>query len=259
MLGTIVAISGMLLAPVLQVPEPDQAAQSAQPAAVTQSRDETASTDQQAVPSKGGESGDLAPKAETGFRGHFACRTFSGLNRELAVAVSDQEPARVSELLEAGADINARSAGSHTHGMTLLQAAIWHEWGLESVRLLIGAGANVEARDGRGNTALIYACQTILDSNVEVVESSLHAGAKVDAAGARGMTPLMHAAMHDTTLEVLKTLLKASANVNARRRTGVDTVDARHATASRTSESGPAAGGGWCGRECYPQLAEPHY
>ena len=156
-------------------------------------------------------------------------------------------------MLEAGADINARSAGSHTRGMTLLQVAIWYEWGLESVQLLIGAGANIEARDGRGNTALIYACQTSLDSNVEVVELLLHAGTEVDAAGARGMTPLMRARHARHNVGGAQVVLKASANVNARTY-WADTVDARHATASRTSESGPAAGGGWCGRECYPQI-----
>ncbi|MHB0961238.1 MAG: ankyrin repeat domain-containing protein [Pirellulaceae bacterium] len=156
----------------------------------------------------------------TGFRGHFSCRTFSGQNRELAAAVSDQQVARVAELLQAGADINARADGSHTRGMTLLQTAVWHRWGEDCVRLLIEAGAHLEARDGIGNTALVYACQSGPDSQLEVVESLLNSGAQVNARGAKGMTPLMHAAMQDHALQVLEALLRASADVNCQDHNG---------------------------------------
>ena len=128
----------------------------------------------------------LSPsEIETGFQGHFACRNFSGLNRQLAAAVSDRQVARVPELLKAGADINARSEASHTRGMTLLQTAVFHRWGSDCVQLLIDAGAKVEARDDVGNTALIYACQNGPDPQVDVVELLVKGGAKVNSRGAR--------------------------------------------------------------------------
>ncbi len=122
----------------------------------------------------------------TGFQGHFSCRTFSGQNRELAAAVSDLQVARVAELLRAGADINARSEGSHTRGMTLLQTAVWHRWGDDCVRLLIDAGASLEACDGIGNTALVYACQSGPESQLEVVASLVSGGAQVNCPRSKG-------------------------------------------------------------------------
>lgn len=151
----------------------------------------------------------------TGFRGHFSCQTFSGANRDLAVAVSDLQVARVSELLAAGADINAHAVASHTRGMTILQTAIWHRWGDDCVLLLIAAGANLEVRDHLGNTALIYACQGGIDPQLDVLASLMKNGAQVNVRGAKGMTPLMHAAMQDRAMPVVEALLTASADVHA--------------------------------------------
>ena len=78
-----------------------------------------------------------------------------------------------TELLQAGADIDARSEGSHTRGMTILQTAVWHRWGDDCIRLLIEAGASLEARDDVGNTALVYACQSGPEPHLEVVGSLL--------------------------------------------------------------------------------------
>ncbi len=152
----------------------------------------------------------------TGYDGHYACRSFSGIDRKLAIAVSDQEPMVVAELLRAGADINARSNGSPTRGMTLLHTAVWHPWGIESIQLMIESGAETEARDANGNTSLILACQSAPLSNLPVVATLVRAGADVNARGAKGMTPLMHAAIQAETTQVLRLLLDASADVTAR-------------------------------------------
>lgn len=157
---------------------------------------------------------NLEPIA-TGFRGHFSCQTFSGANRELAIAVSDLQVARVSELMAAGADINAHAEASHTRGMTILETAVWHRWGDDCILLLIAAGADLEARDQGGNTALIYACQGGIDPQLDVLASLMKNGAQVNVRGARGMTPLMHAAMQDRAMPVVEVLLNASADVHA--------------------------------------------
>ncbi len=153
--------------------------------------------------------------AGSGYAGHFSCRTFAGKDRELCVAVSDNEPDQVKRLLASGANIDARSRGSHTDGMTMLILAVWHRWGRESVQLLIDAGADVNARDERGNTALIYAAEARPAINLAVTEMLVKAGADVNIKGEDGMTALMYAAMHDDP-RVVKRLLDAQADVAAR-------------------------------------------
>lgn len=174
----------------------------------------------------------------TGFRGHFSCQTFSGLNRELAVAVSDLRVARVAELMAAGADINAHANVSHTRGMTILETAIWHRWGDDCVLLLIAAGADLEARDQHGNTALIYACQGGRDPQLDVLSSLMKNGAQVNVRGAKGMTPLMHAAMQDRALPIVETLLEASAEVDAQDDNGWTAL--MHCTRNRGDRVGVA-------------------
>jgi ankyrin repeat protein len=152
----------------------------------------------------------------TGYSGHYACRSFSSLNRRLAEAVSDLEPDRVAELLRRGADVNARADLSPGHNMTLLQTAVWHDWGTEAIQLLLDAGADVDARDSRGDTALTYACQNPLGPNPLVVKMLIQAGAEVNARGSKGRTPVMFAALCDNTTQVVELLLASSADVSAR-------------------------------------------
>ena len=163
---------------------------------------------------------DASEGIAVGYRGHYACRSFSGVARSLAIAVSDFEPAVVSQLLAAGADINSRATVDHAHGMTLLQTAVLHQWGLESVRLLVKGGADVDARDRRGDTALTIACRNSLGSNRDVVVALIQSGAAVDGKGAGGVTPLMCAAVNDDSGDVVEALIDASADVNARDKRG---------------------------------------
>lgn len=152
----------------------------------------------------------------TGYNGHYACRSFSSVNRKLAEAVSDLEPALVTQLIRNGADVNARADLSPTHNMTLLQTAVWHAWGTDSIRLLLEAGADVAARDARGDTALTYACQDPVGPNPQVVKLLLQAGANVNERGSKARTPVMFAALCDNTSQVVELLLESSADVSAR-------------------------------------------
>jgi uncharacterized protein len=172
------------------------------------------------------------PEVSVGFHGHFACRTFAGQNRELAAAVSDLQVTRAAALLKEGADVNARSVGSHTRSMTLLQTAVWHRWGADCVHLLLDLGADLEARDDVGNTALIYACQSGPEPPRDVVELLVQGGAQVNVRGAKGMTALMHAAMQDQPLPVIEILLRSSADVNGQDDSGWTAL--MHCTRNRT-------------------------
>ena len=160
-----------------------------------------------------------ATRTITGYSGHFACDGLSGTSRTLCAAVSDARFAEARRLARSGADLEARSNQPLTEGMTILQLAVWHKWDVEAVRLLLNVGADVESRDRRGNSALIYAAQARPVIRLPVLQSLLDAGADVNAHGENGMTALMHSSMHDDPV-VVNALLDAGADVHATDKTG---------------------------------------
>lgn len=76
---------------------------------------------------------------------------------------------------------------------------------------LIGEGANVNATDANGRTALMGA---MYRGHPETISELLSAGAAVDAADADGRTALMYAATRGSPETVLS-LISAGAAVNA--------------------------------------------
>src|SRR5262249_48827564 len=74
-------------------------------------------------------------------------------NLRLLEAVKQQDKAAVRSLLKQHPDINAATADGAT---ALAWAAHWND--IETVDLLIGAGANVNAADDSGVTPLWHAC-----------------------------------------------------------------------------------------------------
>ncbi|MHA1699887.1 MAG: ankyrin repeat domain-containing protein [Promethearchaeota archaeon] len=83
---------------------------------------------------------------------------------------------------------------------------------LKGVKIALEQGANVEATDGRGMTALIWAA---LRGHEAVVRELLNAGADVNGTNAANWTPLMEASL-EGHLKIVKILLNAGADVNAR-------------------------------------------
>jgi uncharacterized protein len=164
-------------------------------------------------------------------------------------AVSERHPAAVKLLLERGADVNARSkfvpstTGRGFEGTTpvgakpnqpeefssgiltpLLFAA--REGDLESARLLVTAGADVNATAGDGKNALGLA---IFNGNYDVASFLVDNHADVNRADAQAFTPLFWAAdrrnmetapnfpwmVTTDPLPLIKKLLDAGANPNA--------------------------------------------
>lgn len=113
---------------------------------------------------------------------------------------------RVDELLDDGADINART----TDGATALMGAIYYRFP-RTAELLIARGADVNARSNRGVTALH---QAAWEGYEEIAVMLLRKGADPNARTNEGETPLMWAAMkgHD---EVARLLIANGADVNA--------------------------------------------
>jgi uncharacterized protein len=102
-------------------------------------------------------------------------------------------------LLNFGANVNARSA---TLNDTALARAAQNGNG-ETVRILLGAGAHVDDRDGAGWTPLFNAA---LKGDLEIVEALLSAGADVNARSSSGWTALKEAQMrgHEAVAQRLK-------------------------------------------------------
>ncbi len=84
----------------------------------------------------------------------------------------------------------------------------------QDVQAAISKGADVNARDSLGMTALMYAAQS--NSDPEVIITLLQAGADMEAKGPLGRTALMIAAQSNQNSKVIAALLKAGADVNMR-------------------------------------------
>lgn len=111
----------------------------------------------------------------------------------------------VSALLEAGADVDARSLS----GRTALFFAVKADR-LKAVRHLLEAGAEVESRDRDGWTPLMLASR---DGRQKIVSRLLAAGADPNAQSDAGWTALMWAAWHGH-VAVAEELLAAGADPN---------------------------------------------
>jgi ankyrin repeat protein len=137
---------------------------------------------------------------------------FTPLNE--AARVNDFETLKL--LLAKPHDIN----GGNRLGFTPLMLAAGHG-NLEAVNALIQKGADVNAshstdiqvRNGMIGISRMTALMTAPVSSPEVVRTLIKAGANVNAQDVRGMTPLMFAVASDTpNLEIIHMLVDAGAN-----------------------------------------------
>ncbi|HNX77448.1 MAG TPA: ankyrin repeat domain-containing protein [Candidatus Rifleibacterium sp.] len=113
-------------------------------------------------------------------------------------------------LVKAGADVNAIDEDGYT---ALMYAASKNE--PELTRSLIKAGADVNARASNGQTPLMAAVLY----GPETVAVLLESGANLEATDEKGFTPLM-IAVEKSREETVKLLVNAGADVNARSKNG---------------------------------------
>ena len=125
---------------------------------------------------------------------------------ELVTAVKAQDRERVRVLLVQGADVNAPQGD----GATALHWAA-HRDDRDTADLLIRAGAEVNATNDLGVTPLSLAC---LNGSAAMVETLLKAGADPNAAAVSGETPLLPAARVGN-VDVVRLLLAHGADVTA--------------------------------------------
>jgi ankyrin repeat protein len=115
----------------------------------------------------------------------------AGLALRTAVSIMDFDAARF--LIDAGADLDAGKSYEKRRGTTPLACAAesWHRRSKEMMRLLLDAGADVDGRDHRGRTPLIYAVLAAYRHGAplrKAVPLLLDAGADVAAADELGFT-----------------------------------------------------------------------
>jgi ankyrin repeat protein len=120
-----------------------------------------------------------------------------------AAAVGSLDAMKI--LLKAGADVNAKN-GLDT------SALIWGALDPAKVRLLVEAGADVNARSRLGRTPLLVAAGR--PDSADAVRLLLSKGANSKVADVRGSTPLVEAARVDD-IDMLRLLLNAPVNINA--------------------------------------------
>lgn len=153
----------------------------------------------------------------TAFSTAFVCmlvlisQSLAAEDVSIADAVEKREPARITELLEQGADINATQAD----GMSAIHWAVFYEQA-ELTKQLIASGARVDAANRYGVTPLSIACE---NGNEAIVELLLAAGAEANSKLPGGETMLMLAA-RTGKLEPVHKLIEQAAEVNAKERHG---------------------------------------
>jgi ankyrin repeat protein len=113
----------------------------------------------------------------------------------------------IKSCISAGADINARDANGSS---ALLHAAQIRN--TEIAKLLIAAGADVNSKNNDDRTALMFAAKY---GHTEMVKLLIAAGADVNAKDNYGATALIYAAL-DRKTEIARLLIAAGADVNAR-------------------------------------------
>jgi len=119
----------------------------------------------------------------------------------------------INFLLEEGADIEAKN----NKGQTALMRAVLVE-NQSIVDLLLSKGANVNVKDNLGITPLMYAVET---ENKDIVDLLLSKGANVNAQTDSGRTVLMDAATIVGNRDIVDLLLSKGANVNAQTDSGL--------------------------------------
>ena len=139
----------------------------------------------------------------------FAAASVAAEKPTLADAAEQRNKALVRTLLDAGADVNAAQAD----GTTALHWAVYND-DADTVQLLMRSRANVNAVNRYGVPPLSLACT---NGNAELVKLLLAAGADANATLPGGETVLMTAARAGNT-EAVKALLARGANANARER-----------------------------------------
>jgi ankyrin repeat protein len=144
---------------------------------------------------------------------------------EFYVAIRGGDIEKVSTLIQGGADVNIRDRRGRA--TPLMHAAAYGT--LDTMRLLLDKGADVNARNAGNATALMWAV-----SDLAKVRLLLDRGADVNIVSSSGRTALFLAALSDGSAETVRLLLVNGANARV--------VDSRQMTTLVAAAYGNDAG-----------------
>lgn len=128
----------------------------------------------------------------------------------------------VRNALMSGINVNVRDKDGNT---ALIAACEKNE--INIVNLLLRNGADVNAKNKAGQTALIVTAFIPIreKDQMEIIERLISAGANPDAKDERGNTALMNnLLLHNPDIDVIKTLIAANTDVNAKNRFGTSVL-----------------------------------
>jgi uncharacterized protein len=133
------------------------------------------------------------------------------LSVKLIEACKNGDSDSVTSLLQQGASPDAFTPDEPHGGMTALRWAVIRNH-LNVVKVLLEAGADVNAKSADGITVLMVAAAT---GNTEMVGLFLDKGAEIDAQCSRGTTALMSAS-EEGNVDIMRMLLERGAAVNTK-------------------------------------------
>ena len=138
------------------------------------------------------------------------------VNYDVVSLAKDGKLEELRKAINAGADVNAKDNKGAT---ALIQAAMLGH--TATAELLLKHGADINAKDNRGSTALIWAA---INGKTETAELLLKNGADINAKNKYGCTALMYAAF-DGHPEIAEILITYEANKNLRDKNGSTAYD----------------------------------
>ena len=133
----------------------------------------------------------------------------------------------LTKLISSGADVNARDSRENTPLM--YAAAVGSE---DTMGKLLAAGADANAKNSFGSTALMWCT-----NDLAKVRLLLDKGADVNARSKPGFAPLFIAAAHDGNVDVIRLMLDRGANPKAPGPAGVTAALIRSAAANDTASA----------------------
>ena len=132
-------------------------------------------------------------------------------SQQIIKAVEDNNATEVTRLIQAGANVNARDSIGYT---ALMWAA--HYDAVDAAKALIEAGADMNAKDNNGYTALMV---TVGKGSFDVAKVLIEAGADLEARDNDGETALM-LTTYRNLVRTAKPFIEAGADVNAKNNDG---------------------------------------